>query len=140
MRCVRWLENVNWCVWLAVYVALYTAFDLASFAVLAAVEPGGTVVGETLAMVLWTLPVHLVMLLIATAQLLLLRALSGQSRLGFRLTALGVFVVPPLLLLAATWMPLLVAMLPMHVLMGLLVVQPHARWAAADPSPELHTW
>lgn len=143
MGCLRRLENANWCLWVAVYLAVYVVLDVAGLAVLAAVEsPGGPgpALGAALAAVGWTLPLHVAALVVATGQLLLLRALSGQSRLGFRLTALGVFVVPPALLLAVTWQPLMAWLLPMHVLMGLLVVQPHARWANADPAPELHRW
>lgn len=140
MRWVRGLAEVNWCVWVAVYLAVYTLLDVATFAVLAAAGTTGSVVGEALAAVAWTLPLHVAALVVATGQLLLLRALSGRSRLGFRLIALGVFTAPPLVLAAITGSPVLAWMLPMHLLMGLLVVQPHARWAAADPAPELHRW
>jgi hypothetical protein len=57
------------------------------------------------------------------------------------MAALAVFVVPASLvafLLSDGDVAISLAVLPMHVLMGLLVVQP--RWPNALPSSDQHRW
>ncbi|HYN96260.1 MAG TPA: hypothetical protein VES42_20645 [Pilimelia sp.] len=140
---MRTLADAGWGVWLSAHLALYLALDLGTLAVLAAAAPGGgrSIVGDVLASAVWTMPLHLAALMLAAGQLVLLRLLATLTPWRFRLAALVVFALPPvawLLLVTRGDTAVLVDVLPMHVLMGLLVVRPRRRDATADPSMAEH--
>ena len=136
-------------VWMLVHLSLYFTLDLATLAVLNATEVSSDlhvaskvlVVGVHLFIaVCWAAPLHGAALLLAAGALAFLRSWAALRWYWFRLAALAVFVVPALVLTllltgdAATSL----AVLTMHVLVGLLVVQP--RWPNAIPSMDQHRW
>jgi hypothetical protein len=142
---LRRIEDASWSSWLSLHLLLYIALDLGTLAVLAAADDGGpSIIGEVLLAAVWTMPLHVTALVVAAGELIVLRALAAdRQRFWFRLAALGVFVLPALtvtLLGAAGDTTALLAVMPMHILMGLLVVQPRFRWANADPSMDQHNW
>ena len=137
-------------VWLPVHLVLYFALDLATLAALSAPGVDGDlpvaakvlVVGlDALVAVCWAAPFHGAALLLAAGALALLRSWAGLRWFWFRTAAVAVFVVPASLvafLLSAGDPTVSVAVLVMHVLMGLSVVQP--RWPNAVPAMDQHRW
>ncbi|WP_250006367.1 hypothetical protein [Actinoplanes sp. M2I2] len=130
-------------------MSLYFTLDLATLAVLNAtvvssdlhVASKVLVVGvHVFIAVCWAAPLHGAALLLAAGALALLRSWAGLRWYWFRLAALAVFVVPALVLtLVLTGdTATLLAVLTMHVLMALLLVQP--RWSNAIPSMDQHRW
>ncbi|GAA3925013.1 hypothetical protein [Actinoplanes auranticolor] len=131
-------------VWLLVHLSLYFVLDLATLAALNApeVSPDLDLASKVLVAgvhafiaVCWAAPLHGAALLLAAGALALLRSCAGLRWYWFRLAALAVFVMPALLLsllLSAGNLAASLAVLPMHVLMGLVVVQP--RWPNAVES------
>ena len=132
------------------HLVLYLALDLATLASLNAMETSGDlpIVSKALIAILhafvavaWTLPWHGAALLAAAGALILLRSLAGLRWFWFRSAAVAVFVVPAFLLallLSTGDVAAFAVVLPMHILMGLLVVQP--RWPSATPSMDQHRW
>jgi hypothetical protein len=146
---LRTIADTSSRVWLPLHLLLYFTLDLATLAALNAPEVSSDlhiaskvlVVGvHVFIAVCWAAPLHGAALLLAAGALALLRSWAGLRWLWFRTAALAVFVVPaPLLaLLLSGEMATSLALLPMHVLMGLLVVQP--RWPNAIPSTDQHRW
>lgn len=130
-------------IWIGSHLLLYTALGLATLASLAAIEGDGprSIVGSVLAAVVWGMPLHIAALLMATGALMFLRALSSLQWFTFRLVALGVFAVQALLLtllIDRSESAALVGVFSAHLLMGLLLIRPRARWANADPSMAEH--
>jgi hypothetical protein len=131
-RCVpaRMLMASPPIVWISAYLLLYLALDIATVAVLDA--PGSVAVvapGSVAVDIAWSLPLHLGALMLAALALMLLRTAADQSWRRFRLAAVGVFVLPAAalsLLLTGGDATALLAVLPMHLLMGLLILQPRA--------------
>ncbi|MGI5239656.1 hypothetical protein [Dactylosporangium sp. CA-139066] len=130
------VEDAPWCLWVFLHLALYLALDLGTLAVL--VAAGGTgapeVFGGALVTFVWTLPLHVAMLVVAVVQLMVLDVVSADlGRLAFRLTALGVFVVPAFgyaaLIADPGYGDALRFVLPMHIAMGLLVAHRNYRYA-----------
>jgi hypothetical protein len=107
-------------VWIPAHLVLYLLLDVATLAVF---DGRGGVAAD----LAWGLPLHLGGLVLAACALMLLRAAADLSWRRFRLTAAGVFVLPAAalsLLLSGGDGMALVAVLPMHLLMSLLVLQP----------------
>jgi hypothetical protein len=107
-------------VWISLHLLLYAVLDTATVVVVDGPAGAGADLG-------WGLPLHLGALVLAAVALMFLRAVGDLSRLRFRVAAVGVFVVPAAavtLLLSRGDATTLVAVLPMHLLMGLLVLQP----------------
>lgn len=146
------VADASWIVWLAVHLLLYFALDLATLATLGALEVGGdlgaisqlrAVVVDVSVAVSWGLPLHGAGLLLAAGALVLLRSLAGLRWFWFRLAALAVFGLPALLaalLLSSGDVATVLVVLPMHIVMGLLVVQPGSGWANAEPAMDQHGW
>ncbi|GAA2887654.1 hypothetical protein Acy02nite_82350 [Actinoplanes cyaneus] len=131
------------------HLLLYFTLDLATLAVLNATEITSDLHGASKVLVVgvhvliavcWAAPLHGVALLLAAGALALLRAWAGLRWYWFRIAALAVFVVPALVLsLVLTGdTATSLAVLPMHVLMGLAVVQP--RWSNSIPAMDHHRW
>lgn len=131
--------------WFPAHLLLYLGLDLATLAVLNAGQVSGDlpVASRVLAVgfhvvvgVWWTAPLHVAALVAAAGGLALLSLSAGLRPVPFRAVALAVFVLPALLLAAVV--PAAVALVGMHVVMGLAVVRP--RWPDALPSPDQHRW
>ena len=151
-RCppLRRISNTSSCVWLAAHLLLYFMLDLSTLAVLNASEVSSELPGASKVLVValhviiavcWAAPWHGAALLLAAGALVLLRSWAGLQRHWFRMSAVAVFAAPALLLaflLAAGDPATSLAVILMHVLMGLSVVQP--RWPSAVPSMDQHRW
>ena len=139
------LANASPCPWLAVHLLLYVALSLGT-AITSFLWTGEAtmrgVAAEVLVVIVWFAPVHLIVLLIATAELLLLRYLAiALNRVEFRMFAVIFFALPVpalSLLLTARYLSAFLTIAALHVLMGLLVVQPRPGWAHRDPDMAEH--
>ena len=139
------LANASPCPWLAVHLLLYVALSLGT-AILYPLWTSETtlrnVIGQLPVVIVWFAPVHVIILLVATGELLLLRHLAiALNRVEFRLVAVIFFALPvPLLclLVMADFVSTLLTVVALHVLMGLLVVQPRPGWAHRDPTMAEH--
>ncbi|MFC5006769.1 hypothetical protein ACFPIJ_54285 [Dactylosporangium cerinum] len=141
---LRRIEDASWRLWLSMYVLVYVALDLGTLSILAAAEGdrASRIIGVVILGVVWTMPLHIAAVVLAAGELMLLRAVAADlQRFWFRLSALGVFVLPALaltLLGTAGDTRALLAVMPMHIVMGLLVVQPRFHWANSAPGMDQH--
>ncbi|AEV85451.1 hypothetical protein ACWT_4429 [Actinoplanes sp. SE50] len=146
----RSIADASSCVWLSLHLLLYFMLDVATLTALSAPEVGGGLhfaskalylFGLVLTSVLWPLPLQSAALLLAVGALAILRSGAGLPRPWFRIAAVSVFLILPLLLallLSPGDSAPFLQVLPMHILMGLLVVQP--RWPNMVPSRDRHRW
>ena len=137
----RSIENLPGCEWVAVHLGLLIALDLGTMLALVVADGGSASdwFGGVVIAVVWTLPWHVVMLVVALLQLAVLDLLAPDlSRIAFRVTALTVFTAPAFgyawLIADPDYAQALLVVLPMHVVMGLLVVQRGYHYANALPN------
>lgn len=135
--------------WLPLHLLLYFVLDLATLAALSAIDaterlPAAAqallVVFEVFVAVWWALPFHGAALLLVAGVLAALRSLAHLRWWWFRLVALAAFVLPAYalaLLLSGGDAAASLVVLPMHTLMGLVVVQPRSL-ADVDPAMDHH--
>jgi pimeloyl-ACP methyl ester carboxylesterase len=137
------IENMPWCGWIAVHLGLYLALDLGTVLALLVADgsPASAWPAGVAVVVGWTLPLQVALLVVALVQLVVLDCLAlDLNRVAFRLAALAVFAGPAFgyawLVADPGYWPALLAVLPMHVVMGLLVVQRGYHWAHAVPGSD----
>lgn len=107
-------------VWIGFHLLLYAILDAATLTVLDGPAQAPADFG-------WGLPLHLGALVLAAVALMLLRTAADLSRARFRVAAVAIFVVPAAaiaLVFSGGDATTPATVLPMHLLMGLLVVRP----------------